>query len=123
MVFGVVEVEEDMVGSGGSSNEVLGVIVDELRPDQMEEWRRGDGVDSINISLFLKFGYGDGALGIRVGLVVGDREGVLLVWARFDAVYADVGFATANKAKHWSNQYKAELLIHRMPSISNRVIF
>ena len=53
MVFGVVEVEEDMVGSGGSSNEVLGVIVDELRPDQVEEWRRGDGVDSINVSLFL----------------------------------------------------------------------
>ena len=107
MVFGVVEVEEDMVGSGGSSNEVLGVIVDELRPDQVEEWRRGNGVDSINISLFLQLGYGDGALGVGVGLVVGDREGILLEWARFDAVYADVGFATANKAKHWSNQYKA----------------
>lgn len=33
MVFGVVGVEEDMVSSGGSSNQVLRIIVDEFRPN------------------------------------------------------------------------------------------
>lgn len=68
----------------------------------MQEGRRRNRTNCINISLFLYFGYRDSSLGVRVGLVVCDGKDVLLEWAGFDAVYAYIGFAAANKAKHWN---------------------